>query len=374
MSVQSEIYEILRQRGYTLATAESCTGGMVASAITEVSGVSEVYKGGFVTYTNEQKQAMLGVDSGVLEKYSAVSKETALQMAEGAAKRAGTDAGVSTTGNAGPGASEGKPVGLVYVAAYLHGKTLVRELHLSGDREQIRVQARDRALELLKEILESDSGQEGACILMCAGTFDMDAIDHSGKDFVIAVDGGLVYLDRLGIMPDLVLGDFDSLPEEFAGCLTDLEQNKKIPVKRFPSVKDDTDTMAACRIGIERGYRRFVIYGATGGRVDHTMANIQTLSWLKKHGASGTLIDRSGYMKVAENETICFEEGLRATFSLFALEKEVTGITIRGMKYPLENASVTCDYPIGVSNEITPDKRAQVEIGDGLALVIVTPK
>ncbi len=149
-----EIVKELARRSLTVTTVESCTGGMIAAALTDVPGSSEVFKRGFVTYCDEAKHEMVGVRTETLEKYTAVSVQTAAEMAEGGAKTAKADCCVSVTGYAGPDSGSGEPVGLVYVGCHVCGETEVKELHLTGTRAQIRVQARDEALALLQESLE----------------------------------------------------------------------------------------------------------------------------------------------------------------------------------------------------------------------------
>ena len=142
-----------RLAGKTLATAESCTGGGIGAALTAVSGSSAVYKGGIVSYCNEIKQAMLGVDENLLEELGAVSGPVAREMAIGARNALSADVAVSVTGLAGPGGDEyGNPVGTVFIG-YADAKTaLAREYHFSGDREEVRRQAICSALELILEI------------------------------------------------------------------------------------------------------------------------------------------------------------------------------------------------------------------------------
>ncbi len=146
---------LLKEKGVTLVTAESCTGGMIANSIVERSGVSSVFAGSAVTYSNALKEKLLGVPSEVLEKYGAVSEECACAMAKGAASRLGADAAVATTGIAGPdGGTPEKPVGLVYVAACVKGEVMVRKLNLRGGRLMIRQRATAQALILLNTMLE----------------------------------------------------------------------------------------------------------------------------------------------------------------------------------------------------------------------------
>lgn len=143
-----ELVATLRAAGATVSTAESCTGGLVAARITSVSGASEAFKYGAVTYCNEAKNKMLGVEKETLETLGAVSAKTAEEMAAGVRKIMNAEIGVSVTGLAGPNGGEGKPVGLVFVAVNSDKYSEVTENHFSGDRISVRNQAADKALEL----------------------------------------------------------------------------------------------------------------------------------------------------------------------------------------------------------------------------------
>ena len=146
---------LLKEKNLTMACAESCTGGMIANSIVERSGVSSVFAGGAVTYSNALKEKLLSVPAEILEKYGAVSEECACAMARGCAENLGADAAVATTGIAGPdGGTPEKPVGLVYVAACVKGEIMVRQLNLRGGRLMIRQRAAAQALILLNSMLE----------------------------------------------------------------------------------------------------------------------------------------------------------------------------------------------------------------------------
>jgi nicotinamide-nucleotide amidase len=152
------LLEFCRANGKTIATAESCTGGLLAASLTEVAGSSEVFERGFVTYSNAAKEALLGVPGMVLEAHGAVSKETAEAMAKGALARSPVDYAVSITGIAGPGgATENKPVGLVYLAAASRAGPLLCVERRYGDigRAQVRDAAVLEALALLRAISQS---------------------------------------------------------------------------------------------------------------------------------------------------------------------------------------------------------------------------
>lgn len=143
-----ELVAVLRAAGATISTAESCTGGLVAARITSVSGASEAFKYGAVTYCNDAKNKILGVKKETLDSFGAVSAETAAEMAASVRKIMNAEIGVSVTGLAGPNGGEGKPVGLVYVAVNSDKYSEVTENHFSGDRISVRNQSADKALEL----------------------------------------------------------------------------------------------------------------------------------------------------------------------------------------------------------------------------------
>ena len=154
MKLEEKIVMGLREKGYTVTTAESCTGGLLAGRLLNVSGASEVYNEGYITYSNEAKERILGVKHEILESYGAVSKETAAEMALGAAAVAKANVGLSTTGIAGPGGGTvEKPVGLVYVGCAFDGKVEVKECRFKGNREENRMEAVEECLNLLYNIM-----------------------------------------------------------------------------------------------------------------------------------------------------------------------------------------------------------------------------
>ena len=156
MNLEEKIINELQKRGYTITTAESCTGGLLAGRLLNVSGASKVYNEGHITYSNEAKERLLGVSHDTLEAYGAVSRQTAGEMALGAARTAKAEVGLSTTGIAGPGGGTSeKPVGLVYVGCAINGEVAVRECRFNGNREENRNAAVDAALQLLWERLDT---------------------------------------------------------------------------------------------------------------------------------------------------------------------------------------------------------------------------
>lgn len=185
-----------------------------------------------------------------------------------------------------------------------------------------------------------------------------DGFARDKTDLVIAADKGYENTLRMGIKADLVVGDFDSL-----GYIPEGGE-----ILRHPAEKDDTDTMLAVKTAIERGFRRIVIYGGIGGRLDHTFANIQTLAYASGHGAEAFLVDGRSIITSLTNEKITVNgEG---TASVFAFGK-AKGVSISGLKYPLCGYEMSFDFPIGVSNEFTGTP-ATLEVKDGTLIFMWT--
>lgn len=160
MCPEEEIVALLSEKRWKITTAESCTGGMIASTLINVPGISDFYEEGYITYANKAKSKLLSVDSGVLEKEGAVSREVAAMMAEGAAKEAEAEVAVAVTGIAGPGGgTKEKPVGLVYIGCYVCGKICVTENHFEGSRLEIRKKTTKKALEQLLACMKNNKKQ-----------------------------------------------------------------------------------------------------------------------------------------------------------------------------------------------------------------------
>lgn len=159
-TLEENIVKLLDERQMSLTTAESCTAGLLSGRIMNVAGASSVYNEGYITYSNDAKEKLLGVNHETLEQYGAVSPQTAREMAEGAAKSAGADAALAVTGIAGPGGgTKEKPVGLVYIGCYVKGQVRVEEYHFTGNRNKNREYAVVRALTLLREELLKHSSE-----------------------------------------------------------------------------------------------------------------------------------------------------------------------------------------------------------------------
>lgn len=199
------------------------------------------------------------------------------------------------------------------------------------------------------------------CIIAGAGEYFGQAIEPRPEDYVIAADAGFLRLRAMGVRIDEVIGDFDS-----AGCRPDHPRVRQLPVE-----KDDTDTLYALRVGVSMGFGQFRIYGGTGGRLDHTLANIQCLDWLARQGLRGWLYGDGCVLTVVRGGEIAFDAPAGRVFSAFALGGEAQGVTISGLKYAVDNAVITGDFPIGVSNETT-GRRARVSVQQG-ALLLYLP-
>lgn len=208
------------------------------------------------------------------------------------------------------------------------------------------------------------------CIVIGAGDLTVGEVPVGEEDLVIAVDGGINYCSVLEIEPDILIGDFDSVNEAQREVVLQMQKTAPDRVIVLKPQKDDTDMLAALRLGLKKGYDYFLIYGGTGGRIEHTLANIQSLLFLKKHDAVGYLMDGNGMIFVMKNEEVKLRDNLEGYFSLFTLGKEAKGVTIRGMKYELTDYTMTNDFPIGVSNEFI-GQEAMVSVKEGELVGIV---
>ena len=196
------------------------------------------------------------------------------------------------------------------------------------------------------------------CVIFCAAEFDALAAPLAQTDYLLAADGGLAHLQKLGIRPHGILGDFDSLGYTPTDATV------------FPVEKDDTDAMLAARKGLELGFRDFLFYGSLDGpRLDHTIANFQTLQFLADHGAKGFLVGRDYIITVVKNETIRFPAGSSGILSVFCLGPDAGGVNLRGLYYPLENGTLTSGFPLGVSNHFT-EESAEITVKSGSILVM----
>ena len=195
-----------------------------------------------------------------------------------------------------------------------------------------------------------------SCVIFCAGGFDGLAEPIKKEDCIIAADGGFVHAQKV------VLGDFDSLgyvPEQ---------------AEIFPVEKDDTDAMLAVRRGLELGFDRFLLYGSLDGdRLDHTVANLQTLQFLADRGAVGYLIGNRQIATVVKNATVQFPEAAEGVLSVFCIGADAIGVILSGLKYNVEDAVLTAGFPLGVSNHFT-GQEATVSVKNGSLLLLYDRK
>ena len=196
------------------------------------------------------------------------------------------------------------------------------------------------------------------CVIFCAAGFDGLAAPIENNDIVIAADGGLLHTQRLGITPDVILGDFDSLGFVPEGANV------------FPVEKDDTDAMLAVRRGLAMGCREFLLYGSLDGkRLDHTVANFQTLQFLADHGAVGYLIGADHMVTVLKNGTLSFPPDADGILSVFCLGADATGVNIEGLQYILKDGTLSPGFPLGVSNHFI-GSTARISVKRGSLLLI----
>ena len=197
------------------------------------------------------------------------------------------------------------------------------------------------------------------CLIVSGGEFAPLPEDLRRPAFVIACDRGWQYARRLGLSPDLTVGDFDSAPPPETGA----------PVERVPTRKDDTDTMLAARRALEKGFRDIAVCCAFGGRLDHTLANLQTAAWLVSHGARVRLTGTDTDALAFSGGTAEFPRRDGWSLSVFALTDACDGVSIRGTKYECESAALTSAFPLGVSN-VWAEEEAVISVKSGILLVM----
>lgn len=201
--------------------------------------------------------------------------------------------------------------------------------------------------------------KNGICYIVGAGeNFGLD-FKPADEDFVIAADAGFTYLTQAGIPANLAIGDFDTLQA----------------MPRHPNVislsmeKDDTDMLAAVREGMKAGHSVFHIYCGTGGRIDHTLANLQALAFLSENGRQGFLVDKDSVITAVTNGKISFGKPLSGYVSVFSYSQKAEGVCLQGLKYELSQAVLTNTYPIGVSNEFI-GKESSISVDNGTLLIV----
>lgn len=199
------------------------------------------------------------------------------------------------------------------------------------------------------------------CVLIGAMECERDLSCITAEDYVILIDGGYRYHNK--IKHDLTIGDFDSLgfvPQEGE-------------ILQYPVKKDDTDMMLAVKEAIKRGFDDFILLGGIGGRLDHTIANIQTLAYLKSMGKSAIMMGEGQQIQILENETCILEKRNEGLVSVFAYGAVAEDVSIEGLLYEVSHVTLTAQFPLGVSNHWN-GKDARITVGDGRLLLIVTDR
>ncbi|MGN0525931.1 MAG: thiamine diphosphokinase [Acutalibacteraceae bacterium] len=197
------------------------------------------------------------------------------------------------------------------------------------------------------------------CYIFGALPINETNIDIDGNDIIIAADAGLNTVNSFNLTPDYTVGDFDSLGVEPTGD----------NVFVYPKEKDDTDALIAVKLGFQKGFRHFKIYGCIGGRTDHTIANIQLASYIAEKGGCALFYDDNSIITVIKNTSVTFTESARGTISVFAVSDKAKGVTISNLKYNIENAVLSPDLPLGVSNEFI-EKPSEIKVNNGKLCIV----
>ena len=196
------------------------------------------------------------------------------------------------------------------------------------------------------------------CYIVGSGDFTARDLIKKENDFLIAADGGYRYLEKIGMEPDLLVGDFDSLDIIPEG----------VRIYRFPVEKDDTDMGLAIQKGIEMGYTDFALYAGSGTRNDHFFANLQLLNRFSEKGCSIRMICPECNIHALKDTSLVLSKARGTVFSVFALSDSCEGVSIKNAKYEVDNVSLSNRFPLGVSNEFV-DGCAEISVKSGVLLV-----
>lgn len=201
------------------------------------------------------------------------------------------------------------------------------------------------------------------CYIVGAGDLHEAKFEFTNRGLLIAADGGYKVLKHAKIAPDFVVGDFDSL-KIFP---------KEVPTEVYSKDKDETDMMIAVNKGFDLGHNIFVIYGGLGGRFEHSMANIQLLTYIAKKEGRGYLIQGDKIITVLSNDSLLINAQDDGYVSVLSLSETANGVTLKGLKYPLNEAKLSNSYPMGVSNEFIGEE-VSIEVKDGILMVLWSSK
>ena len=197
------------------------------------------------------------------------------------------------------------------------------------------------------------------CLIISGGDYSSLPADIPQPAYIIACDRGYAYAEQLGVVPDLIVGDFDSAPQP----------ETDIPIELLPTRKDDTDTMRAARRAYEAGYKNIVICCAFGGRLDHTIANIQTAAWLAERGCRVRLPGEDTDVRAFAGGEVKLPRRDGWSLSLFAISDRCTGLNVSGTKFDCEDVTLTNAFPLGVSNVWTSEE-ARISLQEGLLMIV----
>ena len=198
------------------------------------------------------------------------------------------------------------------------------------------------------------------CAIVSGGEFSpLNEIESS--DFIICCDKGYEYVSRVGLSPNLVVGDFDS----YLGAIPE-----KIPVVKLPKEKDDTDTMFAIKYAVNHGFKKIFLYCALGNRLDHTIANIQSSIWATPELEYLKIFSQNEEVYFINNSRIRIPKKENYSLSLFSATDKCKNVTIKNVKYTLNNATLTNSFPLGVSNEWIDD--AEISVESGILMIVLS--
>lgn len=201
------------------------------------------------------------------------------------------------------------------------------------------------------------------CYIFGAGEFSPCEITLSDDDLVIAADGGYDHLISMGLRADIALGDFDSVTSY------EIWEDNICEKFTYPPEKDDTDMMLAIKLGLSKGYKNFAIYGGLGGRLDHTLANIQALSFIASQGAQAVLYHEHYALTAIKDSSFTIPKDTSGYISIFSLSDKSENVTIKGLKYQVEGTTLTNNFPLGVSNEAI-GKKGIISVENGTLLIL----
>lgn len=199
------------------------------------------------------------------------------------------------------------------------------------------------------------------CIII-AGSPIFYKIDIKETDFIIACDRGYNHAINNNILPHLVVGDFDSIRGNI---------NEDIPILKVKAEKDDTDTMLGVKYALEHEIKNIILLGATGGRIDHQLANFSTAGYIANHGAVCTIIDNDNILYAFKDSEIRVKRKEKFSLSVFSYTDKCYGVTLDGLKYKLNNATIKNTFPVGVSNEFL-NETATIKVKSGILFVVLS--